>query len=266
MILLSLRRFLVFLVFLAFFLMPLCICALGEEQSKTPCVEIVYGVSELGRDLICRQIGDASAEDALLLYFAVHGFEDAYDHDGEVLRLIADRVSDYFTANPDMLGPLCLYIIPTANPDGLMDGTSKDAFGRCNAKGLDINRDFPAGWREDYRVRYKTGHEPFASAEARAIQSLVQALSPAYAVDVHGWIDAVYGDGPLSQLLARSFDMRIKTIRSGGTLTQWLDSLGIDAALLELPPDPNEENYVAQNSEKLIDTICQLALLHSSAE
>lgn len=246
--------------------MSLCCCAICEEQTEAPYTEIIYGVSESGRELICRQIGNASAEDALLLCFAVHGFEDAYDHDGEVLRLIADRVSDYFAANPDMLGSLSLYIIPTANPDGLIDGASKDAFGRCNAKGLDINRDFPAGWREDYRVRYKTGREPFASAEARAIRDLVQLVSPTYAVDVHGWIDAVYGDGPLSHLLARAFDMRIKTIRSGGTLTQWLHSLGIDAALLELPPAPDEESYVAQNSEKLIDTICQLALLHSSAE
>lgn len=261
MIVLSLRRFLVLLL-----LLLLGRCGLCEEPSTASCTEIIYGTSESGRNLICQQIGDASAEDALLLCFAVHGFEDAYDHDGEVLRLIADHVTDYFCANPQQLGSLCLYVIPTANPDGLIDGTSKDAFGRCNAKGLDINRDFPAGWREDYRVRYKTGSKPFASAEARAIRDLVQSISPAYAVDIHGWIDAVYGDGALSDLLSQSFDMRIKTIRSGGTLTQWLDSLGIDAALLELPPDPNEEDYVIQNSEKLIDAICQLALLHGSAE
>ena len=94
----------------------------------------------------------------------------------------------------------------------------------------------------------------------------MQLVSPTYAVDVHGWIDAVYGDGALSDLLSQSFDMRIKTIRSGGTLTQWLHSLGIDAALLELPPAPDEESYVAQNSKTLIEAICQLALLHSSAE
>lgn len=262
MFLLSLRRLFVILL-----LARLCLrFGLCEGRTDGFYTDIVYGASESGRELICRRVGNPEAEHTMLLCFAVHGFEDAYDHDGEVLRLIADHITDYFYANPQQLGSLCLYIIPTANPDGLIDGTSKDAFGRCNAKGLDINRDFPAGWREDYRVRYKTGREPFASTEARAIRDLVHMVSPDYAVDVHGWIDAVYGEGSLSNLLSQSFGMRIKSIRSGGTLTQWLDSLGIDAALLELPAEPNDDDYVCQNSEKLIEAICQLARQHGSAE
>ena len=39
-----------------------------------------------------------------------------------------------------------VYIVPCANPDGLYDGTSNVSFGRLNAEGLDINRDFPEGW------------------------------------------------------------------------------------------------------------------------
>lgn len=37
-----------------------------------------------------------------------------------------------------------LLIIPCANPDGIAEGTINDGFGRCNAYGIDLNRDFDA--------------------------------------------------------------------------------------------------------------------------
>lgn len=237
-----------------------CPCvALGESASQSPGEAFVYGLSESGRELICHRIGDPQAAHSLLLTFGVHGFEDAYDHDGQVLRLIAHRVIDYFAENPKQLSDLCLYIVPSANPDGLLDGTTHNGFGRCNAAGLDVNRDFPIGWSEDYRVRYKTGDTPFSSAEARAIRDLVEKISPTYGVDVHGWIDAVYGSGSAADLFAQSFGMRIRSIRSGGTLAQWLDSVLSEGVLLELPPDPDEGAYIDRNSEKLIDAIRSLS-------
>lgn len=243
---------------LLFFILALLLfssAALSESSAQFPAEEIVYGLSESGRDLICYRVGKAHAPQSLLLTFGLHGFEDAYDHDGEVLRLIAHRVIDHFSQNPSELGKLCLYVVPSANPDGLLDGTTHNGFGRCNAAGLDINRDFPAGWSGDYRVRYKTGDKPFSSAEARAIRDLVGMITPTYGVDIHGWIDAVYGSAEVAKHFAQSFDMRVKSIRSGGTLAQWLDSVLDEGVLLELPPDPNENDYVDQNSEKLIGAI-----------
>lgn len=231
----------------------------SRALSESQCTQRTYGYSEQGRELTCWTIGQADAPRSLLLVFGVHGFEDAYDRDGEVLSMIAHRVIDYYQQNPETLGDLRLHIIPCANPDGLLEGTSKNRFGRCNANGIDINRDFPVNWSEDYHSRNKTGTEPFTSAEARALRDLVLELAPAYAVDVHGWINGVYGSGVFAECLAQQFDMRLKAIRSGGTLAEWLATVADEAVLLELPASPNEGTYVDRNSERLIESIRMLA-------
>ena len=228
-------------------------CAPGRADSVLS--EITYGSSENGRPLVCFRVGQSDASHALLLIFGVHGFEDAYDRDGEVLRLIAHRVIDAFAASVHTLGDYALYVVPCANPDGLIDGKSSNGYGRCNARGIDVNRDFPVNWSEQYRSRIQTGSEPFSTAEARAIRDLVTALSPACAVDVHGWLSSVYGEGPFSSLLAEAFGLNIRAVRSGGTLVQWLKTAAEEAVLLELPHQPNSSAYVDVNSEKLIASI-----------
>lgn len=244
------------LLLLTFVLVPAARC-----QSDP--AEIIYGYSENGRALVCHRIGNEDAAQRILLVFGVHGFEDAYDHDGEVLRLIAHRVIDFFCAQtPD---DFALYVVPCANPDGLLDGTTKNGFGRCNANGLDINRDFPVNWKADYHSRVKTGSEPFSTAEARALRDLVEQVAPDFAADIHGWIDAVYGSGPSAETFAQAFGMRLRAIRSGGTLAQWMQSTLPDAILLELPPNPNEDKYVTKNSEALIEAILGLTALPGAA-
>lgn len=258
------RRFAPLCMLLALVFTLACPAALCEGSAEPAVSEIIYGYSENGRPLSCYQIGPDDAARSLLLVFGVHGFEDAYDHDGEVLRLIAQRVIDFYAAPSQLLSDFTLYVIPCANPDGLLEGRSKNGFGRCNAIGLDINRDFPVNWHSDYHSRVKTGSEPFSTAEARAIRDLVHRLSPSYAVDIHGWIDAVYGSGVLAECFIDAFGMHTRSIRSGGTLAQWLQTVSGEAILLELPPNPDENAYVERNSEKLIQAIRMLSE-HSAA-
>ena len=243
---------------LAFLLVFSCSLAAGESAPAHYPAESIYGYSETGKPLTCFYLGQDAAQHALLLVFGVHGFEDAYDHDGEVLRQIALRIIDHFQAQPQELKSFRLCVVPCANPDGLLDGTSHNGFGRCSAAGLDINRDFPDGWKYDYHTRNKTGAAPFSTAEARALRDLALQFKPTHAADVHGWINAVYGKGSMAECFSQTLDMPIKTIRSGGTLAQWLASVAGEAILIELPPDPNPEAYAALNSQKLIDAIRSL--------
>lgn len=256
----SFFRFLPLCVVLLFFS---CSCALGESISAG--TESVYGYSESGRPLTCIQIGQDDAPHALLLVFGVHGFEDAFDHDGKVLQTIALRVVDYFSAHPGELGTFRLCVVPSANPDGLIDGKTCNGFGRCNAAGLDINRDFPIGWQEEFLNRNKTGSAPFSTAEARALRDLALQIKPTYAADIHGWINAVYGSGAMADCFSAAFDMNIRSIISGGTLAQWLSSITDESILLELPPDPDMDKYVTLNSQRLIDAICTLCAMHPGA-
>lgn len=234
-------------------LMLLWTLAAGAEEM--PRSQFVYGTSEMGKELICHVIGDENAEKSLLMIFGVHGFEDDYPHDGQVLRLIAEAVIAHYEATPEALGDCCLYIVPTANPDGLLDGKTQNGFGRCNAKGLDINRDFPVNWKKRTDERNKTGDEPFSTAEARAIRDLVEQVKPTWAIDVHGWINASYGDGRMARTFAKPFKFTVKQPVSGGMLCSWLSTVTEEAIMLELPFSPNEGRYVKENSQRLIEGI-----------
>lgn len=232
---------------------PLSARAQAQEGEETGRRSFVYGQSELGRDLICYAIGNEQAEKSVLIVFGVHGFEDDFNHDAEVLRLIAEEVIAYYAGHPELLENFCLYIIPSANPDGLYDGKTQDGFGRCNAKGMDVNRDFPVGWKKRTDSRNLTGDEPFSTAEARAIRDLVASVAPTYGIDVHGWINASYGDGEMARVFAKPFKFTVKQPVSGGMLCMWLNEVTEEAIMLELPFSPNKKQYVKDNSSRLIE-------------
>ena len=158
----------------AAFLAALCLfstlaTALGEGGEASRPQRTVYGASEQGRELVCWRVGPEDASRAFLMVFAVHGFEDRFARDGLLLTQIARRLLDHYALYPEALGDTALYIVPCANPDGLAEGSSNTGFGRCNALGLDINRDFPEGWVRRGQSANRTGEAPLATAEARAL-------------------------------------------------------------------------------------------------
>ena len=217
--------------------------------------EFVYGTSERGRELVCTRIGDAEASKAMLITFAVHGFEDAFDHDGQVLADIAQKIIAHYQADASGLNGHALYVVACANPDGLIDGESKDGFGRLNAQGIDINRDFPVQWERMTTARYRTGEEPFATAEARALRDLVEKIQPAWAVDVHGWINGVYGDKALAKPFQKAFRFEHRKYKSGGKLSQWLAEETEAAVLVELPASPARKDYAENCARRLITAL-----------
>ncbi len=229
---------------------------LAEEMAENPLhMQFVYGQSELGRDLVCHRVGQQDAQEAMLLVFGVHGYEDAFDRDGEVLIKIAERLIAHYEQNAEELHTFCLYVIPCANPDGLIEGTTWEGFGRCNANGIDINRDFSSDWSQSFESRNKTGRAPFATAEARAIRDLVMEVKPKYAMDVHGWRERTYGNGKMAQIFAEPFDFEVNRLCGGGMLCAWLNTMTRESMMLELPPEPDLEEYVVRNGDKLIEGV-----------
>ena len=229
--------------------MLLCLLMMGSACAEE---RFVFGQSEMGRDLTCVRLGDEAAEKSLLMTFAVHGFEDAYDHDGQLLVEIAELLIAHYDADPSGLNGHTLYIVPCVNPDGLLDGTTRNGFGRANANGIDINRDFSARWQKFTNGRNQTGDKPFASAEARAIRDLVEQIQPAWGVDVHGWIECVYGTRSLARPFMDAFDVKYADYITGGKLSQWLAKNAEAAVLVELPRNPGGQEYVQDCAQKLI--------------
>lgn len=105
---------------------------LAQSNSINGSGKIVYGKSGLGKNLICYKISPVSpVKGKILMTYEIHGFEDDYPRDGQVLVAMGNSLIDYFSKNRTLLGGYELYIVPSANPDGLSNGTTQDGKGRC---------------------------------------------------------------------------------------------------------------------------------------
>lgn len=179
---------------------------------------IKYGKSGAGRDLTCVKIGPANSTHSILCVFEIHGFEDCYYKDGQRLVNLANGVIDDFTDNPEDLQSTTLYIVASANPDGLAEGTTNNGPGRCQVYaspqvelGVDINRDFDWNYQAiTPRASFPRNYTPytFSCPESRALRDLVQLIQPDDVIDFHGWFAGQYGMGFTrgTQSLAECFD------------------------------------------------------------
>lgn len=146
-----------------------------------------YGTSYQGRPLEAYLIkGNGSNSKTIFMEFEVHGFEDEYSKDGKVLVNLGNNIVEYYATNPDNLGDYQMIVVPSANPDGVIEGVNNTrvgngyCFGRCTAAGIDMNRDFKSGC--------------FQAQESQALKSLMNQYPMNIHLDFHGWENSVIGD------------------------------------------------------------------------
>lgn len=198
-----------------------------------------YGTSGEGRPLYVVSIEPAVVTSKILVVFEIHGYEDAYPKDGWSLVNSGNELIDYFSAHPEQLNGKALYVVASANPDGLADGWTNNGPGRCQLSGgVDINRDFDYYWQARYDGRNKT-LSPFSAPETCALRDLVMTVRPTYVFDVHGWLACTFGTPSLvkcfNDALGISRDKSV--IGASGHFAGWAYGSGYcqDAALIELP-------------------------------
>ena len=125
--------------------------------------------------------------------------------------MLAYQMIDRLTTQPgDVPAGFALYIVPSANPDGLFAVTGSDgrfavgdvlddtASGRLNANGVDLNRNWGCNWRPTAQWSGRTvsaGTQPFSEPETRALRDLITAVKPHAVVMWHSAAGGVFAGG-----------------------------------------------------------------------
>lgn len=210
----------------------------------------VYGKSYQGRTLEA-YIFNPNAKKTLFMDFAVHGFEDSYAHDGKVLVDCAKKIIDYYSSHLNELNGYRLVIVPCANPDGTYAGKNNDransnAFGRCTANHVDMNRDFYSGG--------------FKAKESVALRDLIKKYKPTYYINCHGWDNETIGDSTIGAIfrkhLGLSGNKDGKYGADKGYIMGWVkNNIGSKSCLVEFK-SPESVNY-----KKVVSAINELLKL-----
>ncbi|HBQ85135.1 MAG TPA: hypothetical protein DD811_01430, partial [Syntrophomonas sp.] len=215
-------------------------------------VEGVYGYSGNNRPLKFYKIGNGS--NVLAAVFAVHGYEDAWAADGEELVKIAKTFVQEFAA--DHLSAWTVYVIPYANPDGILDGWTNNGPGRATVSaGRDINRSFPANFAAYLQSRNYTGTTPLGAPEALALSEILlqwkAGATTMVLLDVHGWLNESIGDTEIGQYyrsqFGSAFNVSPLTDSARGYSTLWGQNQGMRAALVELPFPSSPQDIINRN-------------------
>ena len=140
---------------------------------------LIAGHSAQGRPIVAHQRGDPAGAERVLVVGCIHGTECAGMRVVRVLRRMP-------------LPPgIDLWLVPDLDPDGLAHGT------RLNGRGVDLNRNFPAGWRPGGRpgdLQYP-GPRPFSEPETRAARRLIDQVRPDVTIWYHQHMDLVWAWG-----------------------------------------------------------------------
>jgi murein peptide amidase A len=180
----------------------------------------LLGHSTQGRPIPLIEAGDAGGTPVLVVG-CIHGNEPAGIR---VAQLLARQAP----------AGVHLWIVPVLNPDGRTRNT------RGNARGVDLNRNFPYRWRP-LDGAYESGSRPLSEVEARLAYRLIVRIRPAVTIWFHQHLNLVWasgGDLRVSRTFARVAKLphrRLPTLP--GSAIDWQNHAlsGTTAFAAELP-------------------------------
>ena len=191
----------------------------------------VQGQREIGRSIEGRPISATLIGDGPLDIIIVGGIHGGYEANS---ILLARRFIEHYGENPTRLPErFTLHVIDSMNPDGLhriTGGVPAENFdfrsvntrpGRFNARGVDLNRNWDAGWQPTSTWRgtvVNAGAAPFSEPETRAVRDYFARVEPVasifyqsagaflwYSGAEEGWPDAL----PLAEAYGRASGYRV---------------------------------------------------------
>jgi N-acetylmuramoyl-L-alanine amidase/Zinc carboxypeptidase len=190
---------------------------------------IVPGHSVQGRAIVAMRRGAADAPVRVLVTGSIHGSELA-GH-AVIARLRRMRPP----------AGVQLWLVRSVNPDGALRGT------RQNARGVDLNRNFPRRWRGGGRPfdTYFPGPRPASEPETRALMRLVRRVRPHLSMHYHQALRLVNLSVGADPAVVRAYARRVGLPAAPlphyrGTATSWSNHElpGTSAFVVELPGGP----------------------------
>lgn len=187
--------------------------------------EVVLGRSEHGRPIVAWETGDPRAKRRVLVVGCIHGNEPA----GIAIANAVARAKA--PAGTDV------WVVPDLNPDGVAAGT------RQNARGVDLNRNFPYLW-QPLRGIFYSGPRALSERESRIAYRLIRRIRPTESIWFHqhlGVVDESGGDVRVERRFARLVGMRTERLtRYPGSVAGWENHTfpGTTSFIVELPAGP----------------------------
>jgi hypothetical protein len=188
---------------------------------------VIIGRSVLGRPIVARVAGDATAPRRILIVGCVHGNEAA----GEAItRRLRTVVPPKGTA---------WWLVDEFNPDGCRSHI------RQNADGVDLNRNSPWHWQhiDQPGGTHYSGTGPLSEPESKAINSFVSRMRPAVSIWYHqhaALVDSSSGGNPvIERRYAETVGLKLVSYGAfPGSITTWQDATfpHDTAFVVELPP------------------------------
>ena len=202
----------------------------------------VIGRSAQGRDITAVHRGAMDAPVQLVVLGQMHGNEEG---GRKVVRLLRDLPV------PDGVG---LWLVTTINPDG------HEADARVNARGVDLNRNFPDRWREQRRGTDQwSGPRAASEPETRALTAFLERVRPTALLSYHQAYDLVDITHPNSRAAGRRLaawmgERAASVPCSGpchGTLTQWASAV-LDAVAITVELDDRVSAAEARRAARAV--------------
>lgn len=185
---------------------------------------VAIGTSRLGRPIVGwhrRAVGTPTRR--VLVVGVIHGDEPAG-------RAVVDRLS-----NMELPDGVDLWAIPSVNPDGEAAKT------RGNAHGVDLNRNFPAGWLAPGTDAftsggYDSGPTPASEPETMSTMAFLRQIRPDVTIWYHQPWDSVVCSEPAAAAVcnryATSVGQDVIAAPRPGSVLQWQAAEGLGAALV----------------------------------
>jgi N-acetylmuramoyl-L-alanine amidase/Zinc carboxypeptidase len=192
----------------------------------TPPRADTFGTSAGGRPLRVERVGDPRAPVRVLVVGSIHGNEPAGHAVVRRLRALGSPAG------------VQLWLVEQANPDGVRAGT------RQNARGVDLNRNFPFRWAGGGRPfdTYFPGPRGGSEPETRALQALISEVRPDLSLHYHQHMRLVVLPRGADRAPVRAYARRVglparRLPHYHGTAIGWQNHRfpGTTAFVVELP-------------------------------